>query len=356
MAELGAPGGPAISHAVADDFPPLRLTAPFFLNRAQFAGVFPSGPVSRHGTIACSVRNCFMFSPFGLIILPDGTLIRQSALQTDPGSLTFTYDQFKGQFPGDHIMWAAAAETLLSFNGYSTNNYFHFLIDALAQVHWRTRWPALAGARMIVTGYTPEAAQALPFMGQGLAAAGIGGNELFPYDGTMMFCRHVVFPVRDTGANPMKIAELRRRFGLEGRARGRDRLFIARTNAPRRRLTNNAAIAALLKGHGFRTVDPGALSFAEQVETFANAEIVVGPHGAAMTNAAFMSPGGAVVELTHTGRVVWTFHEIACANGLAFGCVVGDMAKENENPLFADFSVDVDAVDGAVRAAIAAVR
>jgi len=355
MAELGAPGGPPISYAIAEDLPPLVLTAPFFLNRPEFARIFPDGPVTRHAAMACSVRNCFMFSPFGLVVVPDGSLIRQSALQTDPGSLSFTYEQFKGQFPGDHIMWAAADETVLSFNGYSTNNYFHFLMDALAQVHWRSRWPHGANARMIISGYTTEAAKALPFMAQGLAAAGINESALYPYDGTMMFCRHVVFPARDTGANPVKVAELRRRFGLEGRARGRDRLLIVRTNAPRRRLTNNDALAAMLKGHGFRTIDPGGLSFAEQVETFAQAEIVVGPHGAALTNTAFMSPGGAVVELTHTGRVVWTFHEVASANRLAFGCVVGDMTNAEENPLFADFSVDVDAVDAAVRAAIAAV-
>src|SRR5262249_3120727 len=150
LAELGAASGPPISYAIAENLPELHLTAPIFLNRSEYQTVFPSGAVARHGTLACSVRNCFMFSPFGFIVLPAGTLIRQSVLQTDPGSLAFSFDQFKGQYPGTEIMWAMADETILSFNGYSTNNYFHFLIDTLAQTHWRARWPAVAGARMIV--------------------------------------------------------------------------------------------------------------------------------------------------------------------------------------------------------------
>jgi hypothetical protein len=68
-----------------------------------------------------------------------------------------------------------------------------------------------------------------------------------------------------------------------------------------------------------------------------------------------MASGGAVVELTHTGRVVWTFHEVACASGHSYACVIGDMTAGQDQPLFADFSVDVDAVEAAVRAAIQAV-
>jgi capsular polysaccharide biosynthesis protein len=355
LGELGAAGGPQISHAVAEDLPPLQLTAPVFLNRAEYASVFPAGTVTRHGKIACSVRDCFMFSPFGFMVLPDGTLLRQSVLQTDSGSLAFSFDQFKGQYPGKHIMWATADETLISLNGYSTNNYFHFLIDTVAQMHWLSRWPAVAGARMIVSGYPPEAAAALPFIGQSMEAVGIQGASLFPYDGTMMFCRHVVFPVRDTGATPIKIAELRNRLGLHGRKRGKECIYITREKAVRRRIANEAMLKICLLNHGFRLVDPGALTFREQVELFSEAEIVVGSHGAGLTNAAFMAPGGAVVELTHTGRVVWTFHEVACASGHAYACVVGDMTSGQDQPMFADFAVDVEAVDKAVRAAIAAV-
>ena len=354
-ADLGRADGPPVQYAVLDDLPALDLPAPLYLNRPSAAETFPAGPVRRHARTMCSVRNGFMFSPFGLIVLPDGTLVRESALNIDSGALSFTYGQFKGQFPGTHIMWAAAEGSVLSLNSYSTNNYFHFLMDSLAQTQWRARIPAAANARMVITGYDDKAATALPFMAQSLARAGIGNDMLMPFDGTLMFCPHVMFPARDTGANPAKVAELRRLFGIADRPRGTAKLYITRPGAQRRRLVNDVDIAQRLARLGFTAVDPGALSFDQQVELFAGAAVIVGPHGAALTNAAFMSPGGAIVELTHEARVVWTFHEVAGAAGLGYACVIGERTSKTENALFADFAVEADEVEAAARAALKAV-
>ena len=98
----------------------------------------------------------------------------------------------------------------------------------------------------------------------------------------------------------------------------------------------------------------GGLSFAEQVALFAEAEVVVGPHGAGLTNCVFMAPGGALIELTHDKRVVWTFHEVAGAAGLNYACIVSDavLNDKNDDALFADFTVDLDALEAAVKAAI----
>ena len=356
LESLGAADGPAISFATSDHIPPLKLPPPVFLSDESFAKTFPAGPVTRHGKIACSVRNGFMFSPFGAIVLPDGSIVRESLLHTDASAMSFTYAQFKGQFPGRHVLWTSVDAPLLSLNTYSTNNYFHFLIDALGQLHWRDLIPAIRHAPLVVSGYHPEAAKALPFIDAAQSLAGLAAGELIPYDGTIMLCRHVVFPARDTGANPAKIAELRRRFGLDDKRTGTKRLYITRPNAGRRRLVNDAEIAARLAKQGFVAIDPGALSFQQQVAAFAEAAVIVGPHGAALTNGAFMPPGGALVELTHSARVVWTFHEIAAASRLSFACVIGSRTSESENALFADFRVDADAVDAAVDAALKAVR
>lgn len=355
MAELGALDGPPISFAVAEDIPPLALRAPVYLSDPSFAGVFPEGAVQRHGKVACSIRNGFMFSPFGAIVLPDGSVVRESMLHTDAAALSFTYAQFKGQFPGHHVMWATAEGTVLSLNTYSTNNYFHFLIDAVGQLHWRDRLSAVADMRMVISGYHPEAAKALPYISAVLTRVGVSDAMQVSFDGTLMLCRHVVFPARDTGANPAKVRELRRRVGLSDKGRGSRRLYITRPGAGRRRLVNDAAIAARLAKRGFECIDPGTLPFAQQIDLFAEAQVIVGPHGAALTNAIFMPRGGALVELTHSGRVVWTFHEVACAAQLAYACVVGTRANEGEAPLFADFRVEEDAVDAAVDAVLKAV-
>ena len=354
LAELGLQQGPFTYARV--DSPPLNLPQPLFLNRPAFAKVFPSGAVARYPQMICAAENCFLMGPFGFVVLPQGLLIRQSAVNLDGASLEYSLGHFKGQLPGTHIPWTTAEDTVLSLNGYSTNNYFHLLTDALGQLHWRDRVPAARAANLIVTDYPPEAEGMLAFMGAAIKAAGLTPPEMQPTDGTLLFCRKVIFPRRDTGMSPWKAACLRQRFGVEGRARGKKRLYVARGAAPRRRVLNEAAVEKLLAGYGFAAVNPGALSVKEQVELFAGAEMVAGPHGAGLTNAVFMAPGGAIIEMTHHQRVVWTYHEVAGAAGLSYACIVNDAIINNtdDDALYADFSVDLDALDAAVKAAIAA--
>ena len=64
-----------------------------------------------------------------------------------------------------------------------------------------------------------------------------------------------------------------------------------------RRIENEDEVLATLRPLGFDVVDPGTLSVAEQVLLFAEAEMVVGAHGAGLTNIAFCSPGATVIEL-----------------------------------------------------------
>jgi hypothetical protein len=342
------------TYARIADAPALNLPTPLFLNRPEFAKVFPGGAVQRYPQIICAAENCFLMGPFGYVVLPQGLLIRQSAVSLDGAALEYTFGHYKGLLPGTHVPWATATEPVFAVNGYSTNNYFHFMVDALGQLHWRDRVPAAGAAKMIASGFPSEAEKMLPFVGGAMLAAGLAASDMQPFDGTLLFCRKVIFPKRDTGANPWKVAWLRRRFGVEGRAKGDKRLYVARGGAPRRRVLNEAAVEKLLAGYGFESINPGRLSVAEQVALFADARIVAGPHGAGLTNAVFMAPGGAVVELTHTQRVVWTYHEVAGAAGHSYACVVDDGIGNAEEPLFMDFSVDLDALETAVKAAIAA--
>lgn len=63
------------------------------------------------------------------------------------------------------------------------------------------------------------------------------------------------------------------------------RIFLARGND--RRNYNQAELLEIAAGHGFEPVYPEKLSFREQVATFAGAEIVAGPSGAAFANMLF---------------------------------------------------------------------
>ena len=60
-------------------------------------------------------------------------------------------------------------------------------------------------------------------------------------------------------------------------------------------------MTALLESRGFVLVDPGTMTVADQIRTFANADVIVATHGAALANLTFATPGSTVIELFPVG-------------------------------------------------------
>lgn len=90
--------------------------------------------------------------------------------------------------------------------------------------------------------------------------------------------------------------ELNRRF-RGGRSTGKKRFYISRSDARIRKVLNEEELEPILKAYGFETVRPEHLSLREQIDMFAECEMLIGIHGAGLTNCLFMPSGGNVVEL-----------------------------------------------------------
>lgn len=76
------------------------------------------------------------------------------------------------------------------------------------------------------------------------------------------------------------------------------RLYVTRGRRKHyRTVTNEDEVLAALRPHGFTPIDPGSLPVQEQIDAFAAADVVVGVHGAALTNLNFSPDGLRVLEL-----------------------------------------------------------
>ena len=75
------------------------------------------------------------------------------------------------------------------------------------------------------------------------------------------------------------------------------RIFISRKDAPKRKILNEDEIFKLFEAKGFVRYELSKLSVAEQILLFNQAEMVVGEHGAGMTNCLFCKPGTKVIEI-----------------------------------------------------------
>jgi hypothetical protein len=93
------------------------------------------------------------------------------------------------------------------------------------------------------------------------------------------------------------------------------RLFISRIDSTRpARLANASAVAEVLSGYGFETFIPSAHSLDDQIAAFANAELIVGAHGAGLTSLIF-ARGATLVELWNVQPDRLFFSNLAEAAG-----------------------------------------
>ena len=99
---------------------------------------------------------------------------------------------------------------------------------------------------------------------------------------------------------------------VEGATGGKGtRLWLRRAPSARRVLPNQEACLQCLERFGVKPIDPELLSVREQAMTIASASTVVAPHGAALANLVFATPGTRVLELHQTRYAPPYFHSLA---------------------------------------------
>jgi Glycosyltransferase 61 len=89
------------------------------------------------------------------------------------------------------------------------------------------------------------------------------------------------------------------------------RLFVSRASADHRRLLNEAECAnALRDAHGVELVTTDGMSLADEIDLFRTARLIVGAHGAGLSNIVFAPAGSRLVELTSSSYWYPLFAEI----------------------------------------------
>lgn len=207
--------------------------------------------------------------------------------------------------------------------------YWHWLIDYLPRLYLLKVLAPLRSLRLMVDGTLPPAQ--LDIARWFLARLGIDPMpEFITVDPGVYRIRNAQIPSQVQPSSAVAIWE--NELGLQQSERsGPERLFIMRTNVNRRRLVNQNEIASILKPLGFVCVDPGSLSFAEQMSLFSNARMVVGVHGSALTNLLFSPRGGCLIELYTSFRQSF-FRDLVAAKGFNYVVVEGDSLTGRTSP------------------------
>jgi hypothetical protein len=113
-------------------------------------------------------------------------------------------------------------------------------------------------------------------------------------------------------------------FGVAADGRGERRLFITRSPARGRTVTNFSEIEDVLERYGFEVVDTDGLSLRAQIDCFAGARYVAGIHGAGLVNMLFRAGQPLdLLELHPPEKAVTCFEDMAGALGFGFVRLMG---------------------------------
>ena len=131
------------------------------------------------------------------------------------------------------------------------------------------------------------------------------------------------------------------------------RLYVSRTGC-RRNVVNEEAIKRILIKYGFEIYHPE--EHENQPYDFAEAAIIVGPHGAGLTNLAFCQPGTKVLELMPTDQEEPHYYTLSDAANLEYGYLAGRSINERPKKFkeswgttsYYDFYINEEELDSAL--------
>jgi hypothetical protein len=307
------------------------------------------------------IKNCFI-TPNAAIMTFAGAVVQESLFPYVRGpDIETAFQPFilhEPSGPPDDVFMTIHNTTEINepiFFGreHGEAGYFHWLHSILprAEIYSKLDLPHHRLAIALVSHFQEES----------LALLGWPSEKLLLSNGNTLICKEVIF------CTPMVIPDLERSGGFFERAlyanamlrrlasRNSDgpfgrRVFISRGDALIRRLVDEAAISEQLKQLGFETVSLTGTPFSKQVDLFASASIVVSMHGAGLSNIAFMSEGGKVVELLTPDRLWPTYRGVAARARLNYfpyvGTATGELRESDsdltvDQPHFFDFITQV---------------
>jgi capsular polysaccharide biosynthesis protein len=112
------------------------------------------------------------------------------------------------------------------------------------------------------------------------------------------------------------------------------RIYVNRGQVWHRRVANEPEIVDTLQQYGFESVALETLSLQEQIALMANAEVVIAPHGAGLTNIVFCDQGTKIIEFLYPASVNVMYWTIAEEMKFEYYYLMaeGDVPPENVNP------------------------
>jgi len=180
------------------------------------------------------------------------------------------------------------------------NNYYHWMVEMIPAIAGYQLCPEFSEGVLLLT-----AAQSIDdVMCQSieLATNGLPRARVYAAERTPLALNHLIFssfihPQPHWSRFAGYVYDKMRRQVCPQKPQPFRCIYVSRPVALRSPLANEDKLVALLLRFGIEAIDPGTLPLTEQIKIFHEAKLIIGTHGAGLTNVIFSQPGALLYEL-----------------------------------------------------------
>lgn len=290
----------------------------------------------------------------GIVIAPDDRVFEQSCSWM---SFFFTRDiEFNTlrqklnptPLPGSYV-------TLISRQA---SSYYHWFTECLL--------------RLCVADSLPQAPILLQkglrqWQRESLTLLGISGERLVELEDGCYEVDQLYFPSFSGYAtfttdwtfswNDWTLQRLREKFCGQRAINDDKRIYISREGVAHRRIVNEEAVMRALEREGCQIVEGSRLSISEKIELLGDASLIIGAHGAGLTNCLFAPMGAKVVEALDPVHLVGSYYQMAAGLGQDYWYLFSEnqavKSGEHSRKGFDDLVIDTELLLRTVEAASA---
>ncbi|MGD1699277.1 tetratricopeptide repeat protein [Dapis sp. BLCC M229] len=208
----------------------------------------------------------------------------------------------------------------------SGNVYFHWMVDLLPRIEILRQGINLEEIDWFVINDHQQ-----PFQRETLKSLGVREEKILASDRhPHIQAKELIVPSYPSylgWLQPWGLKFLREEFLKDiniNRSELSERIYVGRSNARYRRVMNEEEVVNILCQFGFTYVTPESMSLENQIVTFANAKIIIAPHGSGLTNIVFSNPGTKVIELFSPHYLRYYYWHISRLLGLEHYFLIGE--------------------------------
>lgn len=243
-------------------------------------------------TFLVTLPNARYIPCWNSFITQDNILLNDLSLEFgEPTDLKdFEHNVFTEVLPAETYI----DENIAILNSAGSTNYFHWVINILPKIEFFEQ------SDIKIDKYLVDISQT--FQIDSLKKIGFDMDKILPVSTVENLRAKNIIAANLPSvalANISSLDFIRKKLNIENN-QTTERIYISRQKAKQgRSITNEEEILKALSPLGFKSYILEDMTFDEQVELFSRAEIVIGAHGAGLTNILFCKKGTKIVEISN---------------------------------------------------------